>query len=541
MEETVEEYKVDGENIDINDNIDNENDEISFTEDMFNSLSFSPDDFIDSEIKDERITELVDKAITIKLIKSIPQDINIDFAMLLGITNKDLINQLDRIKDIGIKRRKVNGTKFFKFLKDFKVILSFMNEEEIEQLLSLRVMMYKYETLKKKEISNIMDAALLTFIPFVNRFIKHIDPIAYTPKCKTIDDKSLQELYFSEHHLIYLVKIIIISKITLIFTDNVHKDYKTEAKKLLAKKIWNIVFEDVDRNIDMKNKIHKLISSRFVSTIYNEKRFWSAAQFANINMVSQANLLYNELQTDSILMLEFDKNPLSFLDVFLKNTIFYLSKRKFPLEFVLSNFNNQVAVMESEVTTEYKYNMLEGVLMNKTIDDFIIKKVNPIITKHDLDDFMNNFKKNIVHFWIVIPYISRILKISPMFLMGLDRERFIMLTIYTYYKLINIKCYNMSMILRSNMKENNTGTYNEHVKNMSNILSRFLKSDDLQNFITNFKLNDNITDTSKIIISPLITMTMNTFYNFNDQKVSIISSEILNEYITFLKHYIDIK
>lgn len=503
-------------------------------------INVDVESFAESEIMDPRISKKIHECVTIRVKKDIPKDINIDFKKLLNINDDSIDDQFEKIKPVNIERRKVNGSKFFNFLKDFKVILSYMNENELSHLMSLRIMYENYMILTKTQINSIIDSAIHTFIPFVNRFIKEVDPVAYTPKCKTIDDKSLQELYFSEHHLQYLIKIIILSKITLVFTDCANKHYRSEAKKELSKKIWNCIFVKEDNEINMKNKIHKLINSRFVSTAHNEKRFWAMAAFANINIYSQANALYNELQTDSILMLSFDKNPLSFLDVFLKNTIYFISRRKFPLEYVLNNFDSQTANMNSELSTEIKFSIFEDILMKKTLDDFIEKKVKPLlIDKSIYEQFNNKFTKNILHFWIVIPTISRLLNISQMYLTSIDRERFIMLTIYVYYKLISMKCFNMASLLKSNMREISTGVHNEEVKNMSLVIARYLKSDELVNFLSNKNINDNITDIAKLVINPIICMLMNQYYSFdNDNKIDILFNDIINEYIRFLNYYI---
>lgn len=507
------------------------------------------DDYSSSEKSDSRISELINEAVGVIIDEGSPQDISIDFEKLLNLTfdtstEEGLKNKkaIEELKPVNIKRRKVNGTKFFSFLKDFKVLLSFMKEEEYKQLLSLRVMFMNYAKLTKTQISSMSDAAIHTFVPFINDFMQHVDPVAYTPKCKNMEDKALQELYFSEEHLIYLIKLIILSKITLVFTDCAPKELRAEAKKELSRKIWNTAFIETDKKIDMKNKIHKLISSRFVSTIYNEKRFWAAAQFANITITTQSNLLYNELKTDSILMLEFDKNPLSFLDVFLKNTIFYLSRRKFPLEFILSNFDSQTSVMNSEISTEYKVNILDEAIMTNTVDNFIKQRVNPLISDGKmLNEFKSNFKKNILHFWIVVPYISRLLSVSPMFLCSLHKDKFIKLIIFVYFRLIKYKCLNMAELVKSNIIVNNTGAYNDNIKNAASYLSKCLKNEEFKSLIESEEINDNITDITKLLINPLIAMLANTFEDFNGNKIEISNSELISEYSRFMTNYLKLK
>lgn len=504
-------------------------------------------DYSNSEIKDDRITEIIDKCVTIRTKKSVPKDINIDFLTLLNITDEKRKNQFEKIKPINIETRKVNGTKYFTFFKDFKVIMSFMTEVEIEQMLALRVMYEKYSVLTKTRINEIIDNAIRVFIPFINRFIEHVDPVAYTPKCRTVEKDSLKELYFSEDHLKYLLKLIILSKITLIFTDCVDnskdKQDRSNAKKELAKKIWNTVFVEGDKKVNMRNKIHKLINSRFISTMHNEKRFWDAAEFDNINIYSQANHLYNDLQTVSILMLQIDRNPISFLDVFLKNTIHFLTKRKFKLEFVLNSFDTQTSVMNSELTTEIKISIYDDILMKKTIDTFIKKNVTPLITNNYeiVERFNKYFHKNILHFWIVIPVISKILNISPLYLTTIEKEKFIQLTIYVYYKLISIKCFSIAELLMSNMKEIKTGVYNDDVKQTSVQIAKYLKSDDLSNFLDSKKLNNNMNDVTKVVSNPLICMLMNQYYSFeNDIKIDLSMNDAISEYVRFLDYFISL-
>lgn len=505
-------------------------------------------DFSNSEIPDDRITDIIHKCVKIKVKNGQPKDIDIDFKTLLNITDPTTTNKFKILKSINIERRTVNGQKLFSFFKDLKVIMSYMTEKEISQMLALRVMYEKYHKLTKTEINSITDGAILTFIPFINEFIKHIDQTAITPKCKNRKKDAPQELYFTEDHLIYLVKIIILSKITLIFTDCINKGNKEEtkaeraaAKKELAKKIWNSIFLDVDKTINIKNKIHKLINSRYIGTFYNEKRFWNAAEYVNINIYSQANKLYQDFQTDSILMLEFDKNPLSFLDVFLKNTIFYLSKRKFPLEFVLNNFDTQQSTMKSELSTEVKISIYEDILMKKTINSFIKKNIEPLIIDREIiDQFNNNLHKNILHFWLVIPVISKILNISPLYLSTVDKNTFTMLTIFIYYKMIHLKCFNMADLIKSNMKEINTNLRSEDAKQTSTQIAKYLKSDELNNFLNNKLINDNIVDVTKLIANPLICMLLNQYYTFYNDKINVTMNDIIPEYIRFLEYYISI-
>lgn len=504
-------------------------------------------DYSNSEIKDERITELIDKCVTIRTKKGVPKDINIDFLTLLNISDEKRKNQFERIKPINIETRKVNGTKYFSFFKDFKVIMSYMTEIEIEQMLALRVMYEKYSSLTKTRINEIIDNAIRIFVPFINRFINYVDPIAYTPKCRTVEKDSLKELYFSEDHLKYLLKLIILSKITLIFTDCVDnskdKQDRSNAKKELAKKIWNTIFVEGDKKVNMRNKIHKLINSRFISTMHNEKRFWDAAEFDNINIYSQANHLYNDLQTVSILMLQIDRNPISFLDVFLKNTIHFLTKRKFKLEFVLNSFDTQTSTMNSELTTEIKISIYDDILMKKTIDTFIKKNVIPLISNNCeiAEKFEKYFHKNILHFWIVIPIISKMLNISPLYLTAIEKEKFIQLTIYVYYKLISIKCFSIAELLMSNMKEIKTGVYNDDVKQTSLQIAKYLKSDDLSNFLDSKKLNNNMNDITKVISNPLICMLMNQYYSFeNDIKIDLSMNDVISEYVRFLDYFVSL-
>lgn len=502
-------------------------------------------DFSNSEIKDDRITDIIDKCVTIRTKKGVPKDINIDFLTLLNINDEKRKSQFEKIKPINIETRKVNGTKYFTFFKDFKVIMSYMTEVEIEQMLSLRIMYETYSTLTKTRINDIIDNAISVFVPFINNFINYVDPIAYTPKCRTVEKDSLKELYFSEEHLKYLLKLIVLSKITLIFTDCVDnskdKQDRTNAKKELAKKIWNTIFVEEDKKINMKNKIHKLINSRFISTMHNEKRFWDAAEFDNINIYSQANHLYNDLQTVSILMLQIDRNPISFLDVFLKNTIHFLTKKKFKLEFVLNSFDSQTSVMNSELTTEIKISVYDDILIKKTIDTFIKNSVIPLISnnQHMIETFNKHFHKNILHFWIVIPVISKLLNISPLYLTTINKEKFIYLTIYVYYKLISIKCFSIAELLMSNMKEIKTGVYNDDVKQTSVQIAKYLKSDDLNNFLDSKKINNNIIDVTKIISNPLICMLMNQYYTFDtDIKIELSMNDVIVEYVRFLDYFV---
>ena len=139
--------------------------------DIFDKLS-DITDFSNQEIPDNRINSLIDECVTVKIINGNPMDIDINFAKMFNIENKMLVDQLELVKTVGIKRRKVNGTKFFKFLKDFKILLSAMNQQELQAVLALRILMKTCHTLSKKERMDKITTSIMDLVPFTNRFIR---------------------------------------------------------------------------------------------------------------------------------------------------------------------------------------------------------------------------------------------------------------------------------------------------------------------------------------------------------------------------------
>ena len=91
------------------------------------------------------------------------------------------------------------------------------------------------------------------------------------------------------------------------------------------------------------------------------------------------------------------------------------------------------------------------------------------------------------------------------------------------------------------MKEIKTGVYNDDVKQTSVQIAKYLKSDDLSNFLDSKKLNNNMNDVTKVVSNPLICMLMNQYYSFeNDIKIDLSMNDAISEYVRFLDYFISL-
>jgi hypothetical protein len=194
-------------------------------------------------------------------------DIVINYSEILGIED-NYAETFSYVYKCGIKKRKIKS-RIDEILKSLKFILKFADLNLFIALMRLRIIMGDIDSYKIVAIKESVKKLVESTCPIVDFIIeKKINKEAYKPKkqIKEIENNvSSRELYFGEDHLKYFLKLIALSKVVLLFSDNI--DTKNMRKrdivmKFLANTIWNTHFREEDTNIDIKSKIQKFFQQR---------------------------------------------------------------------------------------------------------------------------------------------------------------------------------------------------------------------------------------------------------------------------------------
>lgn len=123
-------------------------------------------------------------------------------------------------------------------------------------------------------------------------------------------------------------------------------------------------------------------------------------------------------------MLEIDKNPISFIDVYLRQSIQFLHKKNFKYSFIVSSVDKPTESLEKEfLTTEIdQTRVLSNSIIKKTISQFIERNIARTISKDEYEIYASNFNRNVAHLLILFPILSKKLSISPAYFMNLKKK-----------------------------------------------------------------------------------------------------------------------
>jgi len=469
-------------------------------------------------------------------------EIYIDFKSILNITddNPILLSELNFCK---IKKRTIRN-RIYEFFKDVQLVLSYCDKDIFLSLLKLKILLTTAKK-KKSEIEAMTKEVIAKMTPLINFIVDEvIIEEAYTPQRteeEVLKEPSLQELFFGEIHLKYLIKLTILNKILLLFFEEIHPDYDAkDIKKSVMQISWNTNFIKDEKVINMMNKIQKLIHSRITGTVYVDSRFWEHAKMFNLTPASYGNSLFSKFLSEIVLILKIGNNPIPFIDVVIRSNVQWLFKKDFQLEFITSDVDKRTETLDREIlnTIDNSENkkILRNILVNENIKTFIKNEASKYmdITKEEFDLIEEKFEKNIVHLFVMFPFISKKLNINIQTLLKIERSVFIYLLIYTSRILLSKNYILLSKLLLSNIKFKKEKDM-EKIKNYK-IIKDITDSREFQQIIednyTNFK---DLVQKENIILQPLILFYYNEFVDFKGEKIQILLPELSQEYLMFLK------
>lgn len=495
-------------------------------------------------MKDEKTKKIVDNMSIIYESKK-ADDIYIDFQNILKINKEEI--DLSMFCKFNIKKRTFKN----RIEELYTSIVNLLEELELDDTnfydlyLSFSILMKTTNESQAKYLA-VTNEILDTLHPKVVKFIDtKVDADAYRVR-KTLDEintVSKKELYFSDIHLKRLLSVIVYAKILFPMMDSLEND-STKNQKIKTKiqeLVWNRPYCPED-NSSAINKVQKLVCSRLLNTIYSDKRFWTLAKLHDINPHSHANTLTNKIITEMIAIVNYDANPIPFLDVYLKQNIQWLSKKNFTVSFNVVNTYQQdkkFDLLQEKAHISANNNVMANFLINEEIMNFLALELGHFKTDKFYMDLYNlvfkNYTRNIIHLYILFPLISKKLGISTERLLLVNKATFSALIVYAVKILSDNNFILLCNLLLSNIDSDKTNIDKAKVTNYKTI-KEIKDSEHYKATISKkYHFFEETMEEEDFIIRIIAVLFYNKFTSFTDNKVlKYTVKELGDEFLRFL-------
>ena len=473
------------------------------------------------------------------LVKETQNGFTINFKETLEIEDSELDLSLFENNDFtkkAFKNRKKEFTEQLNFLIN---TLNINNKDFAELFFAYAINM----TLASPKLKDVIKSAtdLLTYMREpINVFVDTLKESYTSPKpLEEMNTASKRELYFSDDHLKRLLKVIIASKFLYTYLNN--NDNKIRSS--IVEVLMTFNFVPSDKGVNIKNKLQKFCYSRILSTIYSDKRFWNMAKHHNILPMSYANSLYVKFTTSVLSFVDWDKNPIPYLDVYIQNNLTWLKQQNFNHSFVMVGQSNQ-EIQFDNLASNYTYgfrfeNQATNFIIKVSIEQMIQTKLKPYMDKNPayrdlLLSIYDKMKRNVIYNFILFPYISKVLKISTDRLLLLDKKTVSMLILYLVIELEKYNFVLLPKMMLSNITTDRLNISKKRVESYKNIASMLDNPRYKTLLETKFdELSDIITD-EKYLLRIVSTMYYNKFLTFGDeQELKFSANEIIDEVLKF--------
>jgi hypothetical protein len=346
-----------------------------------------------------------------------------------------------------------------------------------------------------------------------------------------------EELQFTDHHAKIILKVSMASKAVIpLITE--YLSYRDEKKNedlffVIFSKLYHI-FEGED--VDIMNKIFKLIDSRIIATRYSDKIIWSYLKNLSLDSNVLTRQFYRKVIINIVPKLMNNTNIVSYLHVVLKNLIKYQFTINFPISYKPLNLNQT----DSEGLSDFdklEVNMIridEGInIINKlTIKREIrnlMKKFNIVVSKEEFEYYKEKIVINKLQTNLLFLFFSKYMG-SYNNNYNANFDEYIM----------------MCIIMRRWLKENNFPVLYKYITaqpekyierksiNKKQFLGKLMSSRKYKNLL-NGKYGfviQNLVD-SGVIIKIIATLKTNKFYNVPDYEEHLLgyTEEPLDEKI----------
>jgi hypothetical protein len=243
--------------------------------------------------------------------------------------------------------------------------------------------------------SELLDAALNLVRENKDLFLQLVDGKSQVDE----ENKYKEELQFTSEHCMVILATAYASNFVLPLCVNyVDALSMPDTDTLLIDLMINIIeILSEGRDINLLNKLMKLIDSRITVTKYSDKVMWNYLPNVGINSSEYIVSQLRKLIVDIIPKLEMDKNVVNYLHVVIKNQLQYLFSSNFPI-----NYKPLATVLEPDEASIFDRNHQDAAITKSEIEESIAKNAiedlikrlnaqNPV-NANEVNHYINNLK-----------------------------------------------------------------------------------------------------------------------------------------------------
>lgn len=363
---------------------------------------------------------------------------------------------------------------------------------------------------------------------------KYVDE-TYIPEEEENDNFKNKELQFTDTHSKILLCAGMMARFVIPLVTNYMKVFSIKREddifiELIVPIMNNFskLYAAEGENINMVNKLKRLVDSRVLPTMYSDRIIWNYLPNAGINPIQYTNVLNRKIIADIIPKLKSEgtdpDSSISFLHVVIKNQLKYLFRAKLPISYKSLNveIEHDEANIFDRCFSKSNTNELTNVIADVQIKSVISKmrkRLESLYETHNIKKSANISYDEYKYFSDHVPITSEQYKIVFLFYMQYvsEYEIFYTITRRDYFELL--------ILLTKYLEVRN-------FRRMSKILISRVCEDS--------KVSAHRSSVSKKLISEI--QNMSRFKQLNETKYKFISERfessdyILNIIEEFTKH-----
>ena len=192
-----------------------------------------------------------------------------------------------------------------------------------------------------------------------------------------------EEFQFTDHHAKIILQVGVAQRITIpLITDYIYNFNVINNDNLIFKIFYRILEIFQGEEIDLYNKILRMVESRLAATRYSDKVMWSYLENLSQDHNIMARDFSKKMITNIISKLELNRSPVSFLHSVINNLIRYKFTENFPVSYKPLNLN------QTDSDGLSNFDKLE---VNMTRSDEGIAIINKLTIRNEIKRLMESF------------------------------------------------------------------------------------------------------------------------------------------------------
>lgn len=296
--------------------------------------------------------------------------------------------------------------------KDEEIILDYMK-------LKTKIMVKKQKEKEYLEENFINDITVLLIKEAVIKYIDKYIEDSYTIELDKITSNNRttinKELQFTDDHAKVTLKASMLMKYVIPIITTYISFHPVKSVDDLLYNIFSSFFKYFKSGeINILNKIFKLIESRITATRYSDQVIWSYLKNVSITNDNLTRIFNKKIISNVIPKIQNNKNVISFLHVVIKNLIMYQFTYNFAISYKPLNLNKTDSEGLSDfdkleinmVRADESYDIINSLTIEKEIK-FLLKKYDLKIGKSELEYYKSTIYVNKVQTNFLFLFFSK--------------------------------------------------------------------------------------------------------------------------------------